>query len=78
MFVLSRSSKTLYGAPDGEEVYRKFSVLVFRDFGVGAKFAQKMKSIRCAEVVENGTESLGGVQKYLLVVIFTIITNLCT
>ena len=59
MFVLSRSSKTLYGAPDGEEVYGKFSVLVFRDFGVGAKFAQKMKSICCVEVVENGTESLG-------------------
>ena len=29
-------------------------------------------------MVENGTESSGGIQKYILVVIFTIITNLCT
>ena len=35
MCVLSRSSKNLYGAPKGEGVYRKFSILVFRDFGLG-------------------------------------------
>ena len=40
MCVLSRSSKTLYGAPEGEGVYGKFSVLVFRDFGMGAKLAK--------------------------------------
>ena len=45
MCVLSRSSKTLYGTPEGEEVDGKFSILVFKDFGVGAKFGQKMKSI---------------------------------
>ena len=78
MCVLSKSSKTLYGAPEGEGVNGKFSILVFKDFGVGTKFGQKMKSVCCVEVVENGTESLGGVQKYILVVIFTIITNLCT
>ena len=59
-------------------MYGKFSFLVFRDFGVGAKFMQKIKSICCVKVVENGAESLGDVQKYILVVIFTIITNLCT
>ena len=41
MCVLSRSSKTLYGAPEGEGVDEKFSILVFKDFGVGAKFGQK-------------------------------------
>ena len=61
MCVLSRSSKTLYGAPEGEGVYGKFSFLVFRDFGVGAKFGQKMKSICCVKVVENGAKSLGGI-----------------
>ena len=45
MCVLSRSSKTLYGAPGGEGVYGKFSFLVFRDFGKGAKVGQKMKSV---------------------------------
>ena len=44
MCVLSRSSKTLYGAPGGK-VNEKFSTLVFRDFGVGTKFRQKMKSV---------------------------------
>ena len=29
------------------------------EFGVGAKFGQKMKSICCVKVVENGAESLG-------------------
>ena len=47
MCVLSRSSKTLSGAPDGKGVNGKFSTLVFRDFGVGTKFGQKMKSICC-------------------------------
>ena len=41
MCVLSRSSKTLYGAPEGEGVNGKFSILVFKDFGVGAEFGQK-------------------------------------
>ena len=41
MCVLSRSSKTLYGASKGEEVNGKFSILVFKDFGVGTKFGQK-------------------------------------
>ena len=45
---------------------------------MGAKFTQKMKSVCCVEVVENGTESSGGIWKYILVAIFTIITNLCT
>ena len=47
MCVLSRSSKTLDGAPEGEGMYDKFSFLVFRDFGLGAKFVQKMKSVCC-------------------------------
>ena len=78
MCVLSRSSKTLYGPPEGEEVNGKFSILVFKDFGKDTKFGQKMKSVYCVEVVENGTESLGHIKKYILVVIFIIITNLCT
>ena len=45
MCVLSRSSKTLYGAPEGEGVYGKFSFLVFKDLGAGAKFRQKIKSV---------------------------------
>ena len=32
MFVLSRSSKTLFGDPRGEGVNGKFSTLVLRDF----------------------------------------------
>ena len=47
MCVLSRSSKTLDGAPEEEEMYEKFSFLAFRDFGLGAKFVQKMKSVCC-------------------------------
>ena len=47
MCVLSRSSKTLDGAPEGEEMYEKFSFLAFRDFRLGAKFVQKMKSVYC-------------------------------
>ena len=43
MCVLSRSSKTLYGSPEGDEMYGKFSFLVFRDFSMGAKFAVKNK-----------------------------------
>ena len=78
MCVLSRSSKTLYGAPEREGVDEKFSILVFKDFGMGAKFMQKMKFVCCVNIVENDAESLGGIQKYILVVIFTIITNLCT
>ena len=46
MFVLSRSSKTIFGAPRGEGVNVKFSTLVFSDFG-GTKFGQKMKSVCC-------------------------------
>ena len=42
--------------------YGKFSFLVFRDLGMGAKFIQKMKSICCVKVVENGAESSGGIQ----------------
>ena len=45
MCVLSRSSKTLYGTPVEEGVNEKFSILVFRNFGLGAKSVQKMKSI---------------------------------
>ena len=45
---------------------------------MGTKFIQKMKSVCCVKVVENGAKILGGIQKYILVVIFTIITNLCT
>ena len=59
MCVLSRSSKTLFGAPEEEGVNEKFSILVFKDFGVGTKFGQKIKSVCCVEVVENGTKSLG-------------------
>ena len=47
MCVLSRSSKTLFVAPEGEGVSEKFSTLVFRNFGVGTKFGQKMKSVCC-------------------------------
>ena len=43
----------------------------------GTKFGQKMKPVWCMQVVENGTESSGGIQKYILVDIFIIITNLC-
>ena len=78
MCILSRSSKILYGTPEGEGVDGKFLILVFSDFEIGAKFGQKMKSVYWVEVVENGAESSGGIQKYILVVIFTIITNLCT
>ena len=59
MCVLSRSSKTLYGAPEGEGVNGKFSILVFKDFGWGLNFGQKMKSVCCVQVVENGAKSLG-------------------
>ena len=45
MCVLSRSSKTLYGAPEGKGVNGKFSILVFSDFGVGIEFMRKMKSV---------------------------------
>ena len=37
-----------------------------------------MKSVCCVKVVENGAESLGSILKIHLVVIFIIITNLCT
>ena len=47
MCVFSRSSKSLYGAPKEEEMYEKFSILVFRDFGLEAKFVQKIKSVCC-------------------------------
>ena len=47
MYVLSRSSKTLDGTSEGEGMYRKFSFLALRDFGLGAKFVQKMKSVCC-------------------------------
>ena len=77
MCVLSRSSKTLYGASEEEGIKRKFSILVYKDLGVGTKFEQKIKSVYCVKVVENGAK-VWGIQKYNLVVIFTIITNLCT
>ena len=32
MCALSRSSETLYGTPEEEEVDEKFSILVFKDF----------------------------------------------
>ena len=38
MYILSRSSKTLDGTAEEEEINRKLSILVFRDFGVGTKF----------------------------------------
>ena len=44
MCVLSRNSETLYRASEGEGVNEKFSILVFKDFGMGAKFVQKLKS----------------------------------
>ena len=47
MCVLSRSLKTFNGTSDEEEMYGKFSFLVFRDFRLGAKFVQKMKSVYC-------------------------------
>ena len=78
MCVLSKSSKTLYGTSEEKEMYGKFSFLVFRDFQMGTKFGRKIKSICCVKVVENGAKISGGIQKYILVVIFTIITNLCT
>ena len=59
MCVLSRSSKTLYGNPEGEEINGKFSILVFEDFGEGAKFEQKIKSVYWVKVVENGTKIQG-------------------
>ena len=59
MCVWSRSSKTLYGTPEGEEMYGKLSILVFRDIELRTKFEQKMKSVYEVEVVENGAEILG-------------------
>ena len=56
---IEQKLKTLYGVPEGEGMYGKFSLFVFRDFGIEAKFGQKMKSVYCVKVVENGTESLG-------------------
>ena len=61
MCVLSSSYKTLYGTPKGKGVDGKFLILVFKDFEVGAKFMQKLKSVCCVKAVENGTESLGGI-----------------
>ena len=40
--VMSRSSKTLYGTPEGKGVYEKFSFLVFRDFGEGPNLGKKL------------------------------------
>ena len=45
MCVLSRSSKTKYGASEEERVDGKFSILRFKDFGIGTKFGQKIKSV---------------------------------
>ena len=78
MCVLSRGLKTLYGTSEEEEVYGKFLILVFKDFGEETRFVQKIKSVCCVQVVENDAKSSGGIQKYILVVIFIIITNLCT
>ena len=47
MCILSRSSKTLYGTPDREEMYGKFSFLVFRDFRMGAKLNKKQSLMLC-------------------------------
>ena len=47
MCVLSRSSKTLNGAPKDEGLDEKFSFLVFQDFRAGTKFVHKMKSVYC-------------------------------
>ena len=41
MFVLSRSSKTLVGAPGEEGVNEKFSTLVFRDVERGINLGKK-------------------------------------
>ena len=41
------------------------------------KFEHKIEFVCCVAVVENGTENLESVWKYILVVIFIIITNLC-
>ena len=38
---IEQELKNLYGAPEGEGVDGKFSILVFKDFGVGTKFGQK-------------------------------------
>ena len=45
MCILSKSSKTLYETPEEEKMYEKFLILVFRDFGVGTKFEQKLKFV---------------------------------
>ena len=45
MCVLSRSSKTLYGTSEGEGIDEKFPILVFRGFGMGTKFVQKMRFV---------------------------------
>ena len=59
MCVLSRSLKTLFGTSKGEGMNGKFLILVFKDFRVAAKFEQKIKSVCCVEIVENGTEFQG-------------------
>ena len=47
MCVLSRSSKTLHGAPEGEGVSEKFSNLVFRNFGVGLNLGKNEVCMLC-------------------------------
>ena len=77
MCVLSRSSKTIYGASEEKQMYEESSILVFRDFGVGAKFGNKIKSVYGVSG-RKWHQNSGGIQKYILVAIFIIITNLCT
>ena len=56
---IEQKFKTLYGTSEEEELNGKFSILVFKNFGVGTKFGQKIKSVYCVKVVENGTETFG-------------------
>ena len=63
MFVLSRSLKTLFGAPREERVNEKFLTLVFRDIGRGTKLEQRIMSVYYMKVVENGAKNSGGHMK---------------
>ena len=62
MWVLSRSSETLFGAPEGEGVSEKFSTLVFRNFGMGTKFGQNELCMLCVSS-RKWCQNLGGCMK---------------
>ena len=42
---IEQELKTLYGTSEEEEINGKFSILLFKDFGLGTKFMQKIKSV---------------------------------